>query len=339
MKALSSSMLAVVLAALPIVCSPASTDKTLQTQDGTVTYGATQNPTTKLAKNASATLNDSDWAKTGTGNSKATVTLPDSSVVTMAADSQVQMQNFDNAGGTNTANFVVVGKVRFNVKHPAGAKASYTFSTPTGQIAVRGTEGDIFSQPGANGAPGGLQVNVYELTDPALPVQVKLVNGQVFTLSAGQSLVVTAAGGALVSAVGAVSQTTFAPFAQLGAPVNASTFGITATTAGTTAGAVGAAAASTTATVTATAIAVGTAAAVTTASNNSSSTPAPKPTGTTVPITISGRPGPAAPAGPAAPSAGSVAPPVPHLPGTVAPVAGRPDPMPHPLGRPSPPVR
>ncbi|HET9029237.1 MAG TPA: FecR family protein, partial [Candidatus Aquilonibacter sp.] len=289
MKALSSSMLALVLAAMPIVCSPASTDKTLQAKEGTVTYGASQSPTTKLAKNASATLNDNDYAKTGAGNSMAQIIMPDSSVVTMAANSRVQMRNFDNVGGTNTANFVVVGRVRFKVEHPAGAKANYTFSTPTGQIAVRGTEGDIFAQPGAGGAPGGLQVNVYALTNPALPVQVTLVNGQVFTLAAGQSLVVTAAAGAIVGAVGAVSNTTFAPFTQLGAPANASSLGITTTTtttaaAGTTAAA-STTAAATTASVTTAAVAAGTAAAVavTQNSSNPSTAPSPSPTPTPTP--------------------------------------------------------
>lgn len=288
MKALSSSMLALVMAALPIVCSPASTDKTLQAMDGTVTYGASAPPSTKLAKNASASLNDNDYAQTGAGTSKATVTMPDSSVVLMGANSLVQMKSFSNVGGTNTANFTVVGKVRFKVEHPAGAKANYTFSTPTGQIAVRGTEGDIFATQGAGTAPGGLQVNVYALTNPALPVQVTLVNGQVFTLAAGQSLVVTAAAGALVGAVGAVSNTTFAPFTQLGAPANASSLGITSTTASSAAAAgastSAAAAGASTAAVTTAAAAVGTAAAVTVATQNKPTTaPSASPTPTVAP--------------------------------------------------------
>ncbi|MBV8637478.1 MAG: FecR domain-containing protein [Candidatus Eremiobacteraeota bacterium] len=321
MKALSSTMLALSIAALPIVCSPATTDKTLKTVEGNVTYGASSSPTTKLAKNASTSLADNDYTQTG-GNSMATITLPDSSVVTVGANSNVQMKSFDNAGGTNTANFVVVGKMRFQVEHPAGAKANYTFQTPTGQIAVRGTVGDIFATLGQGGAPGGLQVNVYALTNPALPVQVTLVNGQVFTLAAGQSLVVTSAAGAVVGSVGAVSNTTFAPFSQLGAPANASSLGITstATTAATGAAAAGSAAAATTAA----AAAVGAAAVVTTtAANNSKggSTPAPSPTpsSTSVPITVSGHPG--------------IAPVPATIPATIPSMR-----LPHPLTRPTPPA-
>ncbi len=308
MKALSSAMFALTIAALPIVCSPANGDKTLKTVDGTVTYGSVQNPTTKLAKNAQTSLSDNDWTKT-LGNSKAALTLPDSSIVLIGENSDVQMRTFDGAGGTNTANFYVVGKARFQVEHPAGAKANYTFQTPTGQIAVRGTIGDIFSTLGQGGGPGGLQVNVYALTDPALPVQVTLVNGQVFTLAAGQSLVVSSAAGALVGSVGAVSNSTFAPFAQLGAPVNASSLGITSVT---TTAAAGTAAAGTAAA----AAAVGAAAVVTTVSNqkpNNAPPPTPTPTGTSVPITISGHP-----AGP-----------------STAPQILR---IPHPMTRPTPPV-
>ena len=111
------------------------------------------------------------------------------------------------------AKFVVVGKMRFTVEHPSGAQADYQFQTTTGQIAVRGTVGDIFANP-----TGGLQVNVYALSNPALPVQVTLVNGQVFTLAAGQSLVATAAAGAVTASVTGVTQSMFTPFSELGAP-------------------------------------------------------------------------------------------------------------------------
>lgn len=320
MKALSSAMFALALAGLPIVSMSANGDKTLKTIDGTVTYGAQQNPTIKLAKNAQTSLSSNDWTQT-LAKSMATLTMPDQSVVTIGENSDVQMQSFDDATGINTAKFVVVGKMRFEVKHPAGAKANYTFTTATGQIAVRGTVGDIFAQPG-----GGLQVNVYALSNPALPVQVTLVNGQVFTLAAGQSLVVTSAAGAIVGSVGAVSQSTFAPFAQLGAPVNASSLGITATTTTAASGAAAGAAASTAAATTA-AAALGAAAAataVTAGSNHNSppATPSPMPTGTSVPITINGRP--------ATSQAPQVAPTPPQPPQNIR--------MPHPVTRPTPPV-
>jgi len=68
--------------------------------------------------------------------------------------------------------------------------------TSTGQISLRGGEGDIIAPADPN---GGLRVAIYSLSDPALPVQVNLVNGQVFTLAAGQTLEVTAVAGAIQS--------------------------------------------------------------------------------------------------------------------------------------------
>jgi hypothetical protein len=203
----------------------------------------------------------------------------------------------------NTAKFVVVGKMRFTVNHPNGAKADYTFTTATGQIAVRGTIGDIAANP------GGLQVNVYALSTPSLPVQVTLVNGQVFTLAAGQSLVATAAAaGAVTASVTGVSQSMFTPFSELGAPANAGSLGITS--AAGAAGGAAAGGAGATAAIAGGAVA---AAAVTTAvvnTNNASSpspapttpptatpSPSPQPSTTSVPITVNhappapGRPG------------------------------------------------
>jgi hypothetical protein len=284
MKALSASIVALVLAAAPIVASPAGSEKVLQNVGGgVVLYGASATPTTNLPRNGTIALNDNDYAQTGPNNSLAHITMPDSSVITMAQSTKVQMSSFSQTDIAH-AKFVVVGKIRFDVRHPAGAQADYTFQTPTGQIAVRGTVGDIAQLLNPAGAPAGLQVNVYALGSANLPVQVTLINGQVFTLAAGQSLVVGAAAtGALVGSVGAVSNSTFAPFAQMGAPVNGASMGITATTTATTTVATTATtAAATTATTTAVAAgAVGTAAAatvVTAAQNNPTAAPSATPT-------------------------------------------------------------
>jgi FecR protein len=272
MKALCASFFTALIALLPVTASPADTDKTLQNVKGSVTYGPQKTPTTALAPKASTTLNNNDFAATGP-NSLATITLPDSSQIEMGSNASVQMVSFNQTDIAH-ATFAVVGKMRFTVNHPAGAKADYNFTTPTGQIAVRGTVGDIFAQPG-----GGLQVNVYALSNPALPVQVTLVNGQVFTLAAGQSLVATAAAAGAVSAsVTGVSQSMFTPFSELGAPVNATSFGIT--TAATT-GAAGAGAAGATGAVAAGA--AGAAAVTTAVVNNKPSTPSPSPSPTPTP--------------------------------------------------------
>jgi len=284
MKALSASLLAVLLAGLPLAASTADSNKTLQNVRGTVTYGADATPKTALAIKASTALNDLDYAATGQ-NSEALITLPDSSTIEMASNSNVQMQSFDVTDVAH-ARFLVVGKMRFNVAHPQGAKADYVFQTTTGQIAVRGTVGDIAA------APQSLQVNVYAISNAAAPVQVTLVNGQVFTLVAGQSLAVTLAGAVVTAAaVTAVSQTAFAPFTELGAPANASSMGISAASSsaagasGASAGAAsgasaaGAAGAGAAGTAAAAAGAVAAGAAAATISNSSSkTTPAPTPT-------------------------------------------------------------
>jgi hypothetical protein len=269
MKALCASLFTALIALLPVVASPADSDRTLQNVKGSVTYGPAG--ATTLAPKASTTLSDNDKAATG-ANSLATLTLPDSSQIEMGQNSTLTMQSFSQTDVAH-AKFLVVGKMRFTVNHPAGAKADYQFSTSTGQIAVRGTVGDIFANPS-----GGLQVNVYALSNPALPVQVTLVNGQVFTLAAGQSLVATAAAGALTASVTGVSQSMFTPFSELGAPANAGSLGLTGTvggvgagagaTTGLVAGAVGAAAAGT---------------AIVTSNNASSPSPSPSTTPTTAP--------------------------------------------------------
>ncbi len=327
MKRLAATLLTLLMAAAPIVASPAGSNKLLQNLKGRVTYGAGA-PSKALPHDAQIALNDSDFAATGP-NSEATITLPDSSKVTMASNSNVQLVSFDQTG-IATARFVVIGKVRFAVEHPAGARANYTFQTSTGQIAVRGTVGDIFANT------NGLQVNVYELSNPKLPVRVRLNNGQVFTLSAGQSLVATAIAGAITASVSGLSQSLFTPFSELGAPANASSLGISATSsAAASSAAATTAAAGGTASVSAAAAAavVGGAAAATTVISNSNATPsktqpAPQPSTTSVPITVQNLPASPAPPPPGPPA------PNPPLPG---PPHGQGPPRPHiPGGRPSP---
>jgi ferric-dicitrate binding protein FerR (iron transport regulator) len=169
--------LAAVLCALP---ASAANDKSLQNMKGVVSWQHAQGTSTPLALNATTVLNDSDYTITGAA-SLAAIGLPDSSRVLVGSDSKVQLASFNQVAGTN-AKFVVVGRVRFIVRHPQGAKADFTFQTVTGTVAVRGTEGDI-EQNGTN-----LTVNVYEVCDPSQPVTVTTSNGQSFQLVAGQSL-------------------------------------------------------------------------------------------------------------------------------------------------------
>ncbi len=171
------SAFAAVLCAFP---ASAANDKSLQNVKGDVSFQRPQGASTALAPNATTVLDDKDYTITGAA-SLAAIGLPDSSRVLVGSQSKVQLAAFNQVAGTN-AKFVVVGKIRFIVQHPQGAKADYTFQTTTASVAVRGTEGDI--EQGNN----QLTVNVYEVCDPSEPVTVTTSSGQSFTLVAGQSL-------------------------------------------------------------------------------------------------------------------------------------------------------
>jgi len=180
---------------------------------GEVSYKHSSGPATRLAPSSSTVIDDSDYAITGAA-SLAAIGLPDSSRVLVGADSNVQLASFDQTSVAH-AKFVVVGKVRFIVQHPQGAKADFTFATATGQVAVRGTEGDIDAE-GNN-----LTVNVYEVCDPSTPVVISLVNGKAITLVAGQSLAARFVNGILQTQVQQITQQMIDRFSpDFGVPVS-----------------------------------------------------------------------------------------------------------------------
>ena len=169
------------LLAVPLLARADSADKELQSVKGDVSYqhGTTPKP---LALNASIVLADKDYAMTGK-ESRGALTLPDSSVVTVGSDTKIQLAFFNRADITSAKFIVYNGITRFAIRHPAGAKANYIFSTPSASIAVRGTQGDI------SVGDDSLQVNVYEVCDPSLPVILTTKSGQKFTINAGQAFV------------------------------------------------------------------------------------------------------------------------------------------------------
>jgi hypothetical protein len=246
MKALASVVLVLAVCLATVVPSSAAADKTLSNVRGTVSLdqgpGSASQP---VAVNASVAIADNDYAVTGgvvNGvPSQGAIALPDSTRILIGQTTRVQVKQFDQQPNLTTANFIILnGKIRFTVQHPGGAKANYTFQTSTGQIAVRGTEGDIWAPQ-----PGALQVNVYQVTDPNLPVEVTLNNGKVYKLSAGQTLTVgivgalVAAGAAAASSQSAtVSSTTqasennFSEFGPAGAGVAAAAVAAAAAASG-----------------------------------------------------------------------------------------------------------
>jgi len=191
----------------------APSDLELQNLRGDVAYVAYPDGAAHaVAPNVSVILSDDDLAKTGP-QSMGAVLLPDSSKVLLGSDTAVKLDTF-TAAGVASAHFVVAfGKLRFRVEHPAGAKANYTFTTPTGQIAVRGTDGDISVDPF-----DGVRVNVYHLSDPALPVHVAMINGLEFDIPAGQKIWMRWQSGQLVGKVLPLTAAEVDRFKEFGAP-------------------------------------------------------------------------------------------------------------------------
>ncbi|HTX58608.1 MAG TPA: FecR domain-containing protein [Verrucomicrobiae bacterium] len=290
MKAISSIVLILAICSAMVIPAPAAGDKLLQNVKGTVSYQGGSGAATPVAPNATVALADNDYAITGDA-SQAAIQLPDSSKVLVGQNTKVQLAFFDQQPNITTAKFVLYqGKTRFTVEHPSGAKANYTFQTSAGQIAVRGTEGDIST------TQTQLQVNVYQLTDPNLPVQVTLTNGKTYNLKAGQGLIVGVAGAVIAAAaVSGLSQTMVGNFAEFGAPANSAG----AAGAVGAAGAAGSAAAPAVAAGAAAAAAAGVVVASTNKGKATSSpsatpsptpTPVPTPTPTPTPGPISGLP-------------------------------------------------
>lgn len=232
MRRFLASLLAATLLTLLVPAAPsiAAADKQLQNVKGDVSYQLASGAQRPLAPHASIVLEDNASAVTGS-NSLGGIVLPDSSRVMIGSSTKVQLGYFTQAAIASAKFYIPYGKVRFKVEHPKGSQANYTFQTPTAQIAVRGTEGDIFSD-----ASGNLQVNVYQVSSPNLPVQVTLSSGRVFTLAAGQSLTVGTVAGVVsgTGSVSAVTQNSFSTFSEFGAPQNAGTFGISTSAADVT---------------------------------------------------------------------------------------------------------
>jgi hypothetical protein len=188
--------------------------KVLENLHGDVSYIAYSNGQPHaLGVTASIALQDDDVAKTGAASMGAIV-LADSSRVILASDTTVKLDVFNGAGAT--AHFVVFGgKLRFRVEHPAGAQANYTFTTTTGSIAVRGTEGDISADP-----LDGVRVNVYHLSDARLPVVVTTIDGRHFEIAGGQKIWMRWQSGELVAKVLPLTQVEIDRFRELGPPAS-----------------------------------------------------------------------------------------------------------------------
>jgi FecR protein len=178
-----AGLAAAVYALLAVIGPPAASadDKQLQNVKGNVSYQVPPKAPVPIGVSAIVGISDESYAITG-AESLGEVILPDSSQVLVGSQSKVQLAFFNQTQIANAKFVLYDGRIRFAVRHPKGAKANYTFSTPTASVAVRGTQGDIEQDPG-----GTLRVNVYEVCDPAAPVRITTRNGAVYTVVAGQS--------------------------------------------------------------------------------------------------------------------------------------------------------
>jgi hypothetical protein len=211
MRRLGPALLAIFCVAPLLV--HADGNKQLQSVKGTVSYEHGKTSKHTLAQSATIVLADSDFAVTGDASIGAVV-LPESSRVTMGSDTRVQLAFFNQIQSTNAKFIIYQGRTRFKIEHPNGKPANYTFQTPTAQIAVRGTEGDI----GVDGQD--LTVNVYGLTDPNLPVIVTTEDGKKYALKAGQHLLASWVNGHIQTTIDALTDQAMSEFAELGAPVS-----------------------------------------------------------------------------------------------------------------------
>ena len=190
----------------------AQSDKVLENLKGTVFYQLPGGGPHQLAASASIAIDDRDIASTGRASLGA-LTLPDSSRITLGQDTRVLLGLFEASQITNAKFVIYNGKTRFSIQHPGGAKANYVFSTPTAQIAVRGTTGDISVD-----VNDGMRLNVYHLGDPNLPVIAQTIYGEKFTLHGGEKLWVRWQQGRIVGRQTKLSKTEVNRFAEFGAP-------------------------------------------------------------------------------------------------------------------------
>ena len=271
----TAAALATTLFAPP--ASRAAADKQLQRVKGQVAYQADGSQTVNTV--VGKILIDDNADAITRAKSAAMLTMPDSSIIGLGENTDVNVGLFENAAaGPGSTITVKNGTLRFDIRRPNGATANYHFATATTQVAVRGTVG-LLSLVGGN-------TTVACVVCAADSVTVT-VGTQTFTLLSGQLLTVTALGAVVT---GVVTSSVLGGFAAAGVSTSAST-GAAAATAGVT-GSAGAIT-GTTAAVAGGAIAAGAAAAVissqgtptpqqsaTQPTSQATATPTPSPTGT-----------------------------------------------------------
>jgi hypothetical protein len=211
-----ASVVAVAFVAAPVPSIAQTADKVLTNVKGQVAYEHNGTPHS-LVPSVRHSLVDADYASTQDA-SQAQLALPDSSLVTLGSDTRVQMTFFNQTDIANAKFVIYQGKTRFNIQHPAGAQANYVFTTPTSNIAVRGTEGDIGVDD------NNLTVNVYNSNTQGAAVEVTFTQGDKIGTTVkvlpGQSLVANLVNGIIQSKISALTQAAIDQFSELGVPTS-----------------------------------------------------------------------------------------------------------------------
>jgi len=194
MRRLPTLIAGLVMAALVLQVIPgsAATDVILRRTSGNVGYRVA--PASPLITvTGEQTVADDSYAFTGP-SSLATVVFPDSSLVRLGADTEVQIGAFKQ-GVEGSGSTIKVGSrggaVRLQIRHPAGAKSNYNFDTSILNMAVRGTTALL-----ADGPEGDVITCLQCTAGDA----VVTIGGSKYAVLTGQTLIATPNGRVVVNA-------------------------------------------------------------------------------------------------------------------------------------------
>lgn len=208
LRALFALVLAACLIAgiVPHATSAADGSKQLQRVRGTIGYATVAAATDFKAVFGKLDLPDDDYAVTR-GQSAAVLAMPDSSLISLGENTNVQVGAFDAAAASPGSTITVNGgTLRFDIRRPAGGAANYIFKTPTSQTAVRGTVGLLAFVNG---------VTTVGCVVCAADSVAVTVGTQTITLVTGQFIAISALGAITTGALGGIIGT----FTAAGVPV------------------------------------------------------------------------------------------------------------------------
>ena len=184
-RALTAAAVLAVLATVPTHVRGAD-NNVLRRDQGIVTYAAAG--AQPRALEGSVEVGDTVVATTASA-SLATLQVLDSSEIRIGGLTTVRVGALRVAEASHPSSgtiFLERGAVRFNVAHLGGARASYTFITPTTQLAVRGTVGYFVH------GPTGDQIYCVSCDEGDVSIAT---TGQSFALRSGQTLIVATQAG------------------------------------------------------------------------------------------------------------------------------------------------